>query len=1161
MPKIDFVHLHNHTEYSLLDGAIRLNELIEHTINKGMSATAITDHGNMFGVVPFYLKGVENGIKPIIGSEMYVAPKSRLEKSGPIKAGEEPFFHLILLVENADGYKNLIKLSTDGYLEGFYYRPRIDKELLRQHSKGLIALSGCLRGEIASHILRGEVNKAEQYAREYQEILGKDNFFLELQDHGLKEEKQVNSELVRMSQHLGIPLVATNDCHYITQQDAFPHDVLICIQTGRTVQDKDRLKFANDQYYFKSPEEMGMLFAEQPEALHNTVEIARRCHLLLDTSTYHLPRYDVPEEYTSDQYFEKIAHEGFEKRLERLKELEAQGRLKVPLSEYKKRLDEEILMIKQTGFSSYFLIVWDFIDYARRESIPVGPGRGSGAGSLVAYCMNITDVDPLQYGLLFERFLNPERVSSPDFDIDFCMRQRGKVIDYVTNRYGRENVSQIITFGTMAARAVIRDTGRGLNIPYSKVDSIAKMIPYEPDSSIDKALREVPQLAEMEKKDEEVKTLLSVARRLEGLTRHASTHAAGVVIAPAPLTEYVPLYKGGKNEITTQYAMGELEKIGLLKMDFLGLRTLTVIKEAIDNIGETTGKAIELDLLPLDDDKTYKLFSEGRTTGIFQFESSGMKDILRRFNPQKFDDLIALNALYRPGPIRSGMIDEFIRRKQGKIATTYEVPELEEILGETHGVIVYQEQVMQIASRLAGFTMGEADILRRAMGKKKREEMRAQKEKFLKGAKEKSIPTKTAQKIYNLMQHFAGYGFNKSHSTAYALLAYQTAYLKTHYPLQFMAALLTCEMENTDKLASHITECREMGIKVFPPDINESQANFTAVGEGIRFGLAAIKNVGLSAIESMLEARKKLGVFTSFVRFCEEVDLRLVNKRVIEGLVKSGSFDSLGLRRSQLFAIVDRAMEHAQRRHKEREKGQISMFATFQPQEGTMLDSQLIPAMDEWSERKLLAYEKDALGFYITGHPLTRFESELKEFSSSTTADINQDMDSQTTSIGGVISRIRRLKTKSGKLMAIIRLEDLVGSIEVTVFPATYQASQASLKVDEAVLVKGKVEADEDKAKLLASEIIPLREIRHRSAKRMVITIPLTMLEEETIQELHKLLEENRGECSVKFELVQPQRFQLSIKPNAYIKVNPTKQLIDRLEEMFGKGAVTLVTR
>ena len=1161
MPKIDFVHLHNHTEYSLLDGAIRLNELIEHTINKGMSAAAITDHGNMFGVVPFYLKGVENGIKPIIGSEMYVAPKSRFDKSGPIKAGEEPFFHLILLVESSEGYKNLIKLSTDGYLEGFYYKPRIDKELLSQHAKGLIALSGCLKGEIASHILRDEIKEAEKCARGYQDFMGKGNFFLELQDHGIEDEKRVNSAIVEMSHRLGIPLVATNDCHYIAQEDSFAHDVLLCIQTGKTVQDKDRLKFANDQYYFKSPEEMGMLFAEQPEALHNTVEIARRCHLLLDTSTYHLPRYDVPEGYTADQYFEKIAREGFERRLPRLKELDAQGRLKVSLSEYKKRLEEEILMVKQTGFSSYFLIVWDFIDYARREGIPVGPGRGSGAGSLVAYCMSITDIDPLQYDLLFERFLNPERVSSPDFDIDFCMRHRGKVIDYVTTRYGRENVSQIITFGTMAARAAIRDTGRGLNIPYSKVDSIAKMIPYEPDSSIDKALQEVPRLAEMEKRDKEVKTLLSVARRLEGLTRHASTHAAGVVIAPAPLTEYVPLYGGGKNEITTQYAMGELEKIGLLKMDFLGLRTLTVIKETIDNISETTSKAIELDLLPLGDPKTYKLFSEGRTTGIFQFESSGMKDILRRFKPQRFDDLIALNALYRPGPIRSGMIDEFIGRKQGKIAFAYEVPELEEILGETYGVIVYQEQVMQIASRLAGFTMGEADILRRAMGKKKREEMRAQKEKFLKGAKEKNIPAKTAQKIYDLMQHFAGYGFNKSHSTAYALLAYQTAYLKTHYPLQFMAALLTSEMENTDKLASHIAECREMGVKVLPPDINESQANFTVTEGGIRFGLAAIKNVGLSAIESILKARQKLGVFTSFVRLCEEADLRLVNKRVIESLIKSGSFDSLGFRRSQLFAVIDRAMEHAQRRQKEREKGQISMFATFQPQEGTLLDSQLIPAMDEWSERKLLAYEKESLGFYITGHPLTRFESELKEFSRSTTANINQNMDSQSTSIGGVISRIKRLKTKSGELMAVIRLEDLVGSIEVTVFPATYQACQASLKVDEPVLVKGKVEADEDKAKLLASEIIPLREIRHRTAKKMVITIPLTMLEEQTIQELHSILEANRGGCSVRFELVQPQKFQLSIKPNAYIKVNPTKKLIDRLEEMFGKGAVTLVTR
>src|SRR5437762_1867549 len=889
----DFVHLHLHTEFSLLDGACRIDELLDQAATSKMPAIAVTEHGNLFSSVIFHDHAYQRGVKPILGCEVYVAPGDRRSRNG--NPGETAN-HLVLLAETLEGYRNLIKLVSAGYTEGFYYKPRIDKALLAEHAKGLIGLSSCLKGEVAEGLWRLQDRKAREAAATYRDILGAGNFFLEMQWHGIEEQRTVNSGIPAIAKDLGLGVVCTNDVHYLRESDAHPHDVLLCIGTGKAFSDPKRLRYEARQFFLKSPEEMEAAFRDFPEALSNTVRIAERCNVVLPEGENYLPNFDVPAGFTLDDYFEHVVRQGFAERRARLEQLRQAGALRNPIDDYERRLSYEIEMIKRMKYPGYFLIVWDFIRYARERGIPVGPGRGSAAGSLVAYCLRITDVDPLDFNLIFERFLNPERVSMPDIDIDFCERRRTEVIDYVTRKYGRENVAQIITFGTMKAKAVVRDVGRVLEMPYADVDKVAKQIPAALDMTLDKALEESETLREMEQRDPKVKELLSVARRLEGMTRHASVHAAGVVIAPEAITRYAPLYKGAHDEIVTPWSMKEIERVGLLKMDFLGLSTLTLITDCIAEIERTTGERLAMDSIPLDDAKTYQIFQDGQTYGIFQFESSGMRDILRKAKPQTLEDLIALNALYHPGQLRSGMVDDFIARKQGRTSVQYELPQLEPILRETYGVIAYQEQVMRIARELGGFTLGEADILRKAMGKKKADVMQAQRAKFVEGAKANGVSEKKAGPIFDLMEHFAGYGFPKAHSTAYAFLAYQTAYLKATYPWHFAAALLTIEAQNTDKLALYLGECRDRGIPVLPPDINDSQLRFTVEPDnGVRFGLTAIKNVGEGAIESLLEVRKKQGRIRSLESLCEDLDLRLVNKRVFESLTKAGAFDSLAV--------------------------------------------------------------------------------------------------------------------------------------------------------------------------------------------------------------------------------------------------------------------------
>src|SRR5215213_41293 len=908
----EFVHLHLHSEFSLLDGACRIEELLDKAVELQMPAMAITEHGNMFSSVVFHDQARKRGINPILGCEVYVAPGDRRTKSG---TPGETANHLVLLAQSKEGYHNLIKLVSSGYTEGFYYKPRIDKDLLAQHAAGLIGLSSCLKGEVATGIRTEQQQKAMAAAAAYRDILGPGNFFLEMQYQGIDDQRVVNIGLQPIARDLGLPLVATNDVHYLQNSDYKPHDVLLCIGTGKSVNDTERLRYHGDQFYLKTAEEMAEVFKDFPEALANTVRIAERCHVDLSGTVNHLPNFDVPAGFTLDDYFEHVVRDGFTHRLSRLKDLAAAGTLKHTIDEYERRLTYEIEMIKQMKYPGYFLITWDFIRYAREKGIPVGPGRGSAAGSLIAYCLRITDVDPIEYDLIFERFLNPERVSLPDIDIDFCERRRGEVIDYVTRKYGRENVAQIITFGTMKAKAVVRDVGRVLEMSYADVDRIAKQIPAALDMTLDKALAENPILKDMAAKDPKVKEVVDIGRRLEGMSRHASVHAAGVVIAPGPITDYAPLYKGQRDEITTQWNMKEIERVGLLKMDFLGLSTLTLIDDALKEIKRTEGIALDIDTIPLDDAKSYRVFQEGAAFGIFQFESSGMRELLRKAKPERLDDLIALNALYRPGPLKSGMVDDYIARKQGAKEVKYDLPQLAPILDDTYGVIAYQEQVMRIAAVLAGFSMGQSDMLRKAMGKKDPKVMAKQREAFMAGAKSNNVNEKKATKIFDLMEYFAGYGFNKSHSTTYAWVAYQTGYLKANYPAHFMAALLTIEAANTDKLAMYLGECRDLGVAILPPDINSSQMQFTVVDGAVRFGLCAVKNVGEGAILSVLAVRRAVGRIDSLYTLCEHADLRLVNKRVLESLVKAGAMDSLlpasagtvASRRARLFAAVDKA--------------------------------------------------------------------------------------------------------------------------------------------------------------------------------------------------------------------------------------------------------------
>src|SRR5574341_953940 len=961
MQHSDFVHLHVHSEYSLLDGAAQLEKLVQKAKDLRFPAIALTDHGNLFGAIDFYLAAQRAGVKPILGCELYVAPGSRRER-GSQDGGYEGANHLTVLVRDRHGYENLIKLVSKAYREGFYYKPRVDKELLAEHAEGLLVLSGCLNSEVSRLLAAGEAARAREVAGWYREVFGRDNYFMEVQAHGLEEQRRVTAETLKIASALGARVVGTNDSHYLEAGHAQAHEALLCIQTGTNLNDPNRWRFSSEEFYVKSAEEMARVFAELPEACRNTLAVAERCNLTLDFGAFHLPRYVVPDGHTLDSYLRELATGGLRRRYG-----------PAPAAAIEARLDHELAVIEKMGFAGYFLVVWDFIHYARQRGIAVGPGRGSSAGSLTAYCLGITNIDPIRYGLLFERFLNPERISMPDMDIDFSDDRRDEVIDYVTKKYGTDNVAQIITFGTMGAKAVIRDVGRGLGMPYSDVDKIAKLVPNRLNISLDEAIAESPPLAEAVRSRPEVEELWRVAKCLEGLTRHASTHAAGVVISPDPLIEHVPLYKDPKagSKPTTQYAMGAIEKIGLLKIDFLGLRTLTVIANTLELIASGRGVPIKNGEIPLDDPATFHLLSEARTFGVFQLESSGMRDLLRRLRPERLEDIIALVALYRPGPMV--MIDDFINRKHGKVKIAYDHPLMEAILKDTYGVMVYQEQVMRIASELAGFSMGEADVLRKAMGKKDPEMMDRQRKKFTDGAKAKGIPARAAEKIFDKMAPFAGYAFNKPHATSYALLAYQTAYLKTLYPVEFMTALLTSEMADTDKIVKYIDECRQMAITILPPDVNESGSHFAVVGDKIRFGLVAIKNVGEAAIQSMLATRRDKGPFRSLFDFCERVDLRLVNKRVIEGLIKCGSFDSLGAARAQLMAVVDRAMEAAASSQRGRVMGQVSLLDALESKGAPGRQDPALPGIPEWSRNQRLAAEKETLGFYVTGHPLADF--------------------------------------------------------------------------------------------------------------------------------------------------------------------------------------------
>jgi len=1162
MNQKQFVHLHLHSDYSLLDGACDVEKLVERVHELGMPAVAMTDHGNIFGAVHFVNAAHKVGVKPIVGCELYICKKDDhvIARTPP---DGDTYNHLLVLAENEEGYRNLVKITSEASLHGFYYKPRVSKKFLAEHSKGLIGLSGCLKGEVAERLMEGNYDAARSAAGFYRDLFGKGNFFLEIQDQGLEMEHRIRSGLFQMEKDLALPMVATNDSHYLCEDDAHAQDVMLCIQTGKSIQDTNRMKFEGSQFFVKDGEQMLRVFEDTPQVLSRTLEIAERCNLRLEKVPSPFPHFDVPEGFTLDSYFEHVTRQGFARRMESLRSAASSGRLKHSLAEYEQRLAREIAIIQQMKFSGYFLIVWDFIRYARECRIPVGPGRGSAAGAVVAYSLGITDIDPLQHELLFERFLNPERISMPDIDIDFCMNRRGEVIDYVTRKYGRENVAQIITFGTMAAKAAIKDVGRAMDMPYSDVDRIAKMVPTTLNIKLDDALNESAALQEAYQKDPQVRQLLDTARRLEGLVRNSGVHAAGVVISPRPLIELVPLHKTKNDEIVTAFDMVAIEKMGLLKMDFLGLTTLTILDDTLKLIAQK-GTNLSLDDIPLEDHETYeKVFHKGLTSGVFQFESSGMRDVLRRYQPNSIEDLTALNALYRPGPIQGGMIDDFIERKHGRRKIEYELPELKEILQETLGVFVYQEQVMQAANKLAGYSLGQADLLRRAMGKKNAEEMAKQREGFVQGATKNGFPPKKIEKIFDLMAQFAGYGFNKSHSAAYALLAYHTAYLKTHHPHDFMAALLTSVTGSTDDVVKYINECREMGIAVEPPDINVSDANFTPHGQAIRFGLAAVKNVGGNAIESIVAARKKLGRhFKSFYEFCEEVDLRLLNKRVLESLIKSGAMDCFG-RRAQLMQALDTAIEQAQKAQRDAESGQHGLFGVF-ADETAQQASDALPNTPDWDEHTRLAAEKEILGFFITGHPMEKYKEKLADLNALSTADIcamkrSTGKDENITT-AGLISGLRVAKSRRGELWAQASLEDMSGKVELLVFPEAYRKLAEKVKLEVPVLIAGGVRIEEGaNPKVTANEIIALDEARVPLPRALRIRVPLGSATDHTVDELHALCNEHRGEARVLFDVEREGDFMVVMEAEGY-NVMPDRRFLGRVEQLCGRGSVRVIS-
>ncbi|HMB16653.1 MAG TPA: DNA polymerase III subunit alpha [Pelovirga sp.] len=1149
MEHSNFVHLHLHSQYSLLDGAIKLDELVAKAKEFRMPAVAVTDHGNMFGAIEFYSKAMAAGIKPILGCEVYVAPGSRFHKTNA-RGSSEASYHLVLLCMNLTGYRNICRLISAAYREGFYYKPRIDWDLLAQHNQGLIAMSACLGGELPTLINLNQTSEAFARAGQMAEIFDDGRLYLELQENFLPEQKKANAGLISLADELNLPLVATNDCHYLARKDAFAHEVLLCIQTGKTMDDPNRMRFPNEEFYLKSAEEMTSLFPEHPEALANTIRIAERCNLDLDFNTYHFPQYEKPAEQTLDEVLAEQSRIGLQERLQEIRQVR-------PITDemvrtYDERLQVELDCIKQMGFPGYFLIVADFINWGKDNGIPVGPGRGSAAGSLVAFAIRITDIDPIPYNLLFERFLNPERISMPDIDVDFCIYGRERVIDYVREKYGAENVAQIITFGTMLAKGVLRDVGRALNIPYGEVDKIAKMVPTVLGITLKQAIEQEPQLKTLIAKDTKIKELVNIALALEGLTRHASTHAAGVVVTPRPLPEYLPLYvdpkSGGQ---VTQYPMSYVEKIGLVKFDFLGLKTLTVLENAISLVRAGKDEAFDLKLIPDDDKKTFELLSHGETTGVFQLESSGMKEYLVKLKPSCFEDLIAMVALYRPGPLGSGMVDSFIKRKHGLEKFQFDFSQLEPILKDTYGVIVYQEQVMLIAQVLGNYSLGAADLLRRAMGKKKADEMAKQKKQFLAGALENKLNTKKAEAVFDLMEKFAAYGFNKSHSAAYALIAYQTAYLKAHYPVEFMAALLTEDMENTDKVIKNISEVRSMGVAILPPDINASARSFTVDHEAMRFGLGAVKGVGSAALDAIFHVRKEKP-FTSLQDFCERVDLRKVNKKVVEALIKCGAFDSLGGKRSQFFSAFEECMDIGQRLQREQESGQDSLFGSNEIVSVAGNGYGQLPQIEEWDEKTLLSHEKEALGFYVTGHPLARHADAIKSFATCEISALTERTDKEQVRICGVVSGVKELVTKKGDRMAFVTLEDLTGSLELVVFPEVYAAGMELIKGEEPIIVSGELDVGEEACKLLVSDIALLREVRKTMARRVRIRLTTPGLQETQLRQLKSIVQRYRGDCDVLLQMVIPNRSETLIKLPAQLKMAAAEEAMAEVETLFG---------
>ncbi|HOQ01142.1 MAG TPA: DNA polymerase III subunit alpha [Acetivibrio clariflavus] len=1094
-----FVHLHVHTEYSLLDGANRIKDLIKRTKELGMDSIAITDHGVMYGVIEFYKEAVSNGIKPILGCEVYTAKRTRHDKQGTVDSDPG---HLVLLAKNNHGYKNLMKIVSIGFTEGFYYRPRIDFEVLERYSEGLIALSACLSGDVPKALLNNDFEKAKEIAQKYSGIFGKDNFYLEIQSNGIEEQRYVNSQLIKLSKETGIPLVATNDAHYLRKEDARAHEILLCIQTGKSINDEDRMKFPTDDFYVKSPEEMEEFFANIPEAISNTVKIAEMCNVELEFGKLHLPKFNVPDDKDAYEYLRELCYEG-------LKHHYGEN-----IEDKVDRLEYELSVIKQMGYVDYFLIVSDFIRYAKDRGIPVGPGRGSAAGSLVAYCLGITNIDPLKYNLLFERFLNPERITMPDVDIDFCYERRQEVIDYVVRKYGEDKVSQIITFGTMAARGAIRDVGRALDIPYNEVDVVAKMIPMQMGMSIDKALEINPELRAKYEQDSKVKELIDTARLFEGMPRHASTHAAGVVISKEPITNYVPLNRNDEC-ITTQFPMGQLEEIGLLKMDFLGLRTLTVIKDAVDLIYENHNVKIDIDRIDMNDSNVFKLIGEGKTAGVFQLESAGMTQFMKELMPTSLEDVIAGISLYRPGPM--DQIPRYLKNKNNPSEVKYDHPLLENILNVTYGCMVYQEQVMQIVRDLGGYSMGRSDLVRRAMAKKKASVMEQERKNFIygiddekgniivKGCIRNGVDEAVANKIFDEMMDFASYAFNKSHAVAYAVVAYQTAWLKCYYPLEFMAALLNSFLGSSDRISQYVYECKALNIEVLPPDINESQMKFTVVNGKIRFGLAAVKNVGENAVKSIIEERKVRGPFKNFRDFCDRIDTREVNKRCIESLIKCGAFDSMGVYRSKLIAVFEKMLDGIAQTKKRNMEGQMSLFEmSIAGNEKSMYgesalyeDNDIYPDIKEYPNKVLLSMEKEMLGLYISGHPLSEFDEEIKRMVTLYSSDLNIYLnqseepylldnyknisDGMSVVVGGIITSKKTKTTKNNNLMAFITLEDLYGMMEVIVFPTVLEKYAKFIIEENIVLIKGRISIkEEEQPKIICEEVSPLKKMHIR---------------------------------------------------------------------------------